>query len=169
MGNFRTFEVIPKCVAQTYTVSKKGNKYYVAFAINAELIAGRGTIPASRPPIQHEVIEPVGLDINLSDGKYCVLSVDTFYPSSKLCSQCGKKKKNLTLSDRIYRCDSPFCQLIDRDLNSAINLKNASSKVIINRVGSTRIDARGHRSADTYGLKREKNVKARQFLLPLSK
>ena len=67
LGTFRTKEAIPKCVAQTYTVSKRGDKYYVAFAINAELI----------PPIQHEVFEPVGLDVNLTDGKYCVLSDGT--------------------------------------------------------------------------------------------
>ncbi len=49
--------------------------------------------------------------------------VDRFYPSSKTCSQCGKIKKDLKLSDRIYRCD---CGLtIDRDLNASINLKNA--------------------------------------------
>ncbi|WP_415288106.1 RNA-guided endonuclease InsQ/TnpB family protein [Clostridium perfringens] len=49
--------------------------------------------------------------------------VDRFYPSSKTCSQCGQVKKDLKLSDRIYRCD---CGLtIDRDLNASINLKNA--------------------------------------------
>ncbi|MFH5960390.1 RNA-guided endonuclease InsQ/TnpB family protein [Clostridium perfringens] len=49
--------------------------------------------------------------------------VDRFYPSSKTCSQCGKIKKDLKLSDRIYKCD---CGLtIDRDLNASINLKNA--------------------------------------------
>ncbi len=31
--------------------------------------------------------------------------VDRFYPSSKTCSQCGKVKKDLKLSDRIYKCD----------------------------------------------------------------
>ena len=49
--------------------------------------------------------------------------VDRFYPSSKTCSNCGKIKKDLKLSDRIYKCD---CGLtIDRDLNASINLKNA--------------------------------------------
>ncbi|MBR5914800.1 MAG: transposase, partial [Selenomonadaceae bacterium] len=39
------------------------------------------------------------------------------------CSQCGKIKKELKLKDRIYRCE---CGLeLDRDLNAAINLKNA--------------------------------------------
>ena len=49
--------------------------------------------------------------------------VDRFYPSSKTCSQCGKIKKDLKLSNRIYKCN---CGLdIDRDLNASINLKNA--------------------------------------------
>ena len=49
--------------------------------------------------------------------------VDRFYPSSKTCSQCGKVKKDLKLSNRIYKCD---CGLsVDRDLNASINLKNA--------------------------------------------
>ena len=49
--------------------------------------------------------------------------VDRFYPSSKTCSNCGKVKKDLKLSDRLYRCDCGFT--IDRDLNASINLKNA--------------------------------------------
>ncbi|EOU1116739.1 transposase [Clostridium perfringens] len=49
--------------------------------------------------------------------------VDRFYPSSKTCSKCGKVKKDLKLSDRIYKCDCGFT--IDRDLNASINLKNA--------------------------------------------
>ena len=50
--------------------------------------------------------------------------VDRFYPSSKKCSQCGRIKKDLKLKDRVYRCE---CGLeLDRDLNAAINLKNAT-------------------------------------------
>ncbi len=48
--------------------------------------------------------------------------VDRFYPSSKTCSQCGKIKKDLKLSDRIYKCNCGLA--IDRDLNASINLKN---------------------------------------------
>ena len=45
---------------------------------------------------------------------------DRFYPSSKICSNCGEIKKDLKLSDRIYKCS---CGLtIDRDLNASINL-----------------------------------------------
>ena len=50
--------------------------------------------------------------------------VDRFYPSSKKCSQCGRIKRDLKLKDRIYRCE---CGLeLDRDLNAAINLRNAT-------------------------------------------
>ena len=50
--------------------------------------------------------------------------VDRFYPSSKTCSCCGAHKKDLKLSDRVYRCDNCHAEL-DRDLNAAINLANA--------------------------------------------
>ena len=50
--------------------------------------------------------------------------VDRYYPSSKKCSQCGRIKRDLKLKDRIYRCE---CGLeLDRDLNAAINLRNAT-------------------------------------------
>ena len=50
--------------------------------------------------------------------------VDRFYPSSKTCSNCGEVKKDLKLSDRVYKCN--ICEaVIDRDLNASINLKNA--------------------------------------------
>ena len=46
---------------------------------------------------------------------------DRYYPSSKTCSECGNVKKDLKLSDRIYRCDC--CGLtIDRDFNASLNL-----------------------------------------------
>lgn len=252
LGTFRTFESIPKCVSQTYTISKKGDKYYVAFAINAELI----------PPIQHSSFEPVGIDVNLTDGKYCVISdqtevtypkplksaitklrklqyhnrnkqlgnkksrtpasnnarkyyrklaklqkeiadkrhdflqklttdlarkykhirletlnikglmknhklafhfadasfykfktllqnkavshggivesVDMFFPSSKLCSQCQNKKTDLKLKDRMYICSNSKCQPICRDWNSSLNLANVSPENIVDRVGSAR-------------------------------
>lgn len=49
--------------------------------------------------------------------------VDRFYPSSKLCSDCGHKKVDLKLSDRTYICDN--CGLIiDRDFNASLNLAN---------------------------------------------
>ena len=49
--------------------------------------------------------------------------VDRWYPSSKICHCCGAIKKDLKLSDRIYRCDCGYVE--DRDFNAALNLRNA--------------------------------------------
>ncbi len=50
---------------------------------------------------------------------------DRFFASSKNCSSCGTKKKDLKLKDRTYHCSN--CGLvIDRDINAAINLSNYS-------------------------------------------
>ncbi len=90
LGTFRTREAIPKYVAQTYTVSKRGDKYFVAFAINAELI----------PSISHEVFEPVGLDVNLTDGKYCVLSDGTEITYPKPLKAAITKLRRLQFHNR---------------------------------------------------------------------
>ncbi len=50
-----------------------------------------------------------------------IIIADRFFPSSRLCSCCGKIKKDLKLSDRIYRCECG--NIIDRDYQGAINLK----------------------------------------------
>ena len=50
---------------------------------------------------------------------------DRFYPSSKTCHHCGSVRKNLKLSDRIYRCECGY--VADRDLNVALNLKDAKT------------------------------------------
>lgn len=50
-----------------------------------------------------------------------VVIADRFFPSSKLCSCCGNIKKDLRLSDRIYKCKCG--NVIDRDYQAALNLK----------------------------------------------
>ena len=49
-----------------------------------------------------------------------LVQVSRFFPSSKACSCCGQIKKDLKLSDRVYKCDCG--NVIDRDYNAAINL-----------------------------------------------
>ena len=50
-----------------------------------------------------------------------LIVADRFYPSSKLCRCCGTIKKDLKLSDRVYRCE---CRnVIDRDFQASLNLK----------------------------------------------
>jgi putative transposase len=56
--------------------------------------------------------------------------VGMFFPSSKICSNCGNKKQNLKLSDRIYKCSN--CNtIIDRDYNASLNLKNCKEYKIL--------------------------------------
>lgn len=52
-----------------------------------------------------------------------IVKADRWYPSSKKCHCCGSIKKDLLISDRVYKCR--YCkEEIDRDLNAAINLAN---------------------------------------------
>jgi putative transposase len=47
--------------------------------------------------------------------------INRFYPSSKICSDCGYVKAELSLRERIYTCEC--CGMVlDRDVNAAVNL-----------------------------------------------
>ena len=94
-----------------------------------------------------------------------VVFVDTFFPSSKQCSCCKNVKADLTLKDRVYKCDS--CGLeIDRDLNASLNLKQFYTE------SSSGIDASGDGSSvegaslkHSPSLKEEFNLKPRVYIL----
>ena len=51
--------------------------------------------------------------------------VDRWFPSSKTCHCCGAIKKDLKLSDRIFKCDCGYTE--DRDFNAALNLRDATT------------------------------------------
>ena len=57
-----------------------------------------------------------------------LIIADRFFPSSKSCSCCGNIKKDLKLSDRIYKCECG--NIIDRDLNASLNLKIYGENVL---------------------------------------
>ena len=58
-----------------------------------------------------------------------VVFVDRFYPSSKTCSVCGYKKRDLRLSDREWVC--PKCGTKhDRDINAAMNILLEGQRMI---------------------------------------
>ena len=61
------------------------------------------------------------LEYKCADKGIQLIIADRFYPSSKLCSCCGNMKKDLKLTDRIYKCDCG--NIIDRDVQAAINLE----------------------------------------------
>lgn len=61
------------------------------------------------------------LDYKCKENGIQLIVADRFYPSSKLCSRCGRIKKDLKLSDRTYRCECG--NVINRDFQASINLK----------------------------------------------
>ena len=59
-------------------------------------------------------------------GKY-LIKADRYFASSKICSVCGNKKEELSLSDRIYYCECG--NRMDRDVNAAVNIMNEGKKI----------------------------------------
>jgi len=66
------------------------------------------------------------LEYKCKDNGIQLIVADRFYPSSKLCSCCGKIKKVLKLSDRTYRCECG--NVIDRDFQASLNLRAYGEK-----------------------------------------
>ena len=67
------------------------------------------------------------LEYKLKDRGKFFIKVDKFYPSSQICSVCGNKKK-LSLDERVYKCDCG--NIIDRDLNAALNIKKEGLRLL---------------------------------------
>ena len=59
-------------------------------------------------------------------GKY-LIKVDRYFASSKICSVCGHKKKELALSERTYICECG--NRIDRDINAAVNILKEGKRI----------------------------------------
>lgn len=58
-------------------------------------------------------------------GKHLV-KINKWFPSSKTCSACGVVKETLSLSERVYICDCG--NVVDRDINAAINIKHEAMR-----------------------------------------
>ena len=63
------------------------------------------------------------LKVKCDDNGIELRIVDRWYPSSRMCHCCGHIKKDLKLSDRIYRCACGYVE--DRDFNASLNLRDA--------------------------------------------
>ena len=58
-----------------------------------------------------------------------LVQIDKFFPSSKLCNNCGNIKEDLKLDDREYFCNS--CGItIDRDYNAALNILKEGLRIL---------------------------------------
>jgi putative transposase len=62
-----------------------------------------------------------------------IIEIDRWFPSSKLCSNCGNKNNELKLKDREWTCTS--CNTThDRDVNAAINILNEGKRILNNKI-----------------------------------
>ncbi len=83
--------------------------------------------------------------------------VSRTFPSSKMCSQCGYRKKNLSLSEREYHCEQ--CGLeIDRDLNAALNLVAVSLPETENACGEEVRHSKSSEICNAASMKQEPNI-----------
>ena len=68
------------------------------------------------------------LDVEAALSQKDVVKVDRFFPSSKMCSNCGSINEDLQLKNRTWTC--PHCGKIhDRDVNAAINIRNEGLRI----------------------------------------
>lgn len=68
------------------------------------------------------------LEYKLKEKGGKLLRIDRFFPSSKRCSKCGEVRKELKLSERIYRCQCG--NEMDRDVNAAINIREEGRRML---------------------------------------
>lgn len=87
-----------------------------------------------------------------------LIVADRWFPSSKICSSCGRAKVTLSLDERTYSCE--YCGLlIDRDLNAALNLAAYGKRELhVAGSGPETVNARGganQRRSSSAPMKRE--------------
>jgi len=58
-----------------------------------------------------------------------LVTIDKWYPSSKLCRYCNNENKELTMADRTWSCNCCGAEL-DRDINAAINIKKEGCRIL---------------------------------------
>ena len=68
------------------------------------------------------------LDYKLAWQGKKMVKVDRFFPSSKKCCKCGRIKKELRLSERVYHCECG--NKMDRDHNAAINIREEARRML---------------------------------------
>lgn len=135
-------EKLRKKVAKVYRKIKRQREHYY-HQISNELIRENQTIILETLRIKN-MVKNRKLAKSISDASWGtlirmleykavwygrnIIKIDTFYPSSKTCSNCGNVKEELNLSERTYKCEC--CGFsIDRDLNASINIRNAGIKI----------------------------------------
>jgi len=81
-----------------------------------------------------------------------LVEIGRFEPSSKTCSGCGWINKNLTLKDREFVC-LECGQVMDRDLNAAVNIRNIGLKILRDTQEFTPVEIGGCRTSNGNSVK----------------
>lgn len=68
------------------------------------------------------------LQYKFEDRGKSFVKIDKWFPSSKMCSECGEVKETLFLSERTYTCSCG--NESDRDENAAKNIKNEGKRLL---------------------------------------
>lgn len=135
-------EKLRKRVAKVYRKAIRQKEFYYHQVTN-KLIRENQTIVVEKLMIVN-MMKNTSLARNISDVSWSmfgnilkrkaiyhdreIITISQWFPSSKTCSSCGNIKDKLLLKDRVYQCEC--CGLsIDRDLNAAINIRNAGLKI----------------------------------------
>ena len=105
------------------------------------------------------------LDYKIAENQGYLVKIDTYYPSSKTCSNCGNVKDKLLLSERTYHCEECGFE-IDRDLNASINILNTGLKMIeaTDATAGTSLKNQSLRSSKKTQIKSEKNCETRKTI-----
>jgi len=76
------------------------------------------------------------LEYKLKERGKQLVKIDKWFPSSKMCSECGTIKGSLLLSERIYHCE--VCgNTFDRDHNASINIANEGARMLLETMNRT--------------------------------
>ena len=82
-----------------------------------------------RRDVQGIRIPNLKLTYKLAEQGKKLVKIDQWYPSSKLCSKCGRMKESLPLSERIYHCECG--NEMDRDYNAAVNIREKARRIYL--------------------------------------
>ena len=95
------------------------------------------------------------LTYKANDRGHRVITVDRFYPSSKMCSHCGETKAKLVLSYRVFECSTCGVRL-DRDVNAARNIHREGLRLLGNEASTVA----GHQPETLNADSRDQKTKA---------
>lgn len=84
-----------------------------------------------------------------------IVQIDRWFPSSRLCSDCGQINEDLTLSDREWICSCG--EEHDRDMNAAINIRDEGLRMSLGAEGTV--------SSINKGLRSDEPIQVEEILL----